>query len=109
MTDAERFGNAIGYLEALLHELYVSQSTSKELGDIKTQYDAAKASLEVIKQQSDQLSAQFEAAKTEFATVQQQEVATRQRVAALDREVEEKLQMLRTYSASIDRITGAAA
>jgi len=107
--DAEVLDAAISAIETLHRNLWTWRAMVKELGDVKTQYEGTKSGLEVFKQQGEQLSAQLEATRTELATVQQQEVETRQRVATLTAEVAEKERMLRAYSETIDRITGARA
>jgi len=109
MKDAEVLDAAISAIETLHWNLWAWRAMVKELGDVRAQYDSTKASLEVIKQQTDQLSVQLEAARAEFPTVQQQTVEAQKRNAELDREIEHKVQMLKQYSTAIDRITGAAA
>ena len=107
--DAEVLDKAITAIETLHRNLWTWRAMVKELGDVKTQYDAVKSGLQVAERQCEQVNAELEGAKTRLAAVQAQEVETRKQVAALTAEVAEKERTLTAYSASIDRITGAAA
>jgi chromosome segregation ATPase len=107
--DADVLDAAISAIETLHRNLWSWRAMVKELGDVKTQYDGTKSGLEVLRQQADQVSAQLEATRTELADTQNQNVELKKENVALAAEVAEKERMLRAYSETIDRITGAAA
>ena len=100
---------AISSHEGFGRFLYTTRRILGEIGKLEQAYQNAKSSLAMVEQQGAQVSAQLEGVKTELARMQQQEVETRQRLATLTAEAEEKRRELEAYSTAIDKIMAKAA
>ena len=90
MTDAEILDGAITNIEAVHRNLFTFRMMVKKLGDIKTQYDQTKVSLQSTEKYRDEVNAQVEAAKAEVAKAQKQRQEISNEIAALNREIETK-------------------
>jgi chromosome segregation ATPase len=108
-SDAEVLDKAIDAIEALHRNLWTWRAMVKELGDVKTQYDATKSGLAVFQQQQEALNAELEGLRTQLAAAQKEAARKQQAITELDAEIAEKQRMLEHYSKTIERITGAAA
>jgi len=107
--DLETIDSAISYHEVLGGFLYRSRIFLGELSKVEKHYRGLKEGIAVVEEQGRRINAELEAAKTRLATVQQEEVEVRKRVAALTAEAAEKERLLTAYSQAIDKITGKAA
>src|SRR5215470_4335719 len=92
--DLETIDGAISAHEGLGRFLYTVRRILGEIGELEQAYQNTKSSLAVVEQQCEQVNAQLEGVKTQLVKAQQEEVATRQRLAMLTAEVAEKEQML---------------
>jgi chromosome segregation ATPase len=104
MTDIEILDQAITNMESLQRNLYTFRMMVKRLGDIKTQYDQTKVSVQSIEQQRDDINAQVEAAKDELAKVQKDRAETHNQLATLNREIEAKQAELQSISNAREQI-----
>jgi septal ring factor EnvC (AmiA/AmiB activator) len=90
MTDSEILDSAITNIEGLHRNLWTFRAMVKELGDIKTQFDATKSGLAVSRQQQDQLNAQLEAARADLANIAQQRLEISKELSALNSQIAAK-------------------
>jgi hypothetical protein len=107
--DLETIDAAIASHETLYRNLWTMRTVLQEVGKLETQHHAARQGIEMVENEATRILSELEAAKARLAEVQQQESKTRQRLAELAREIEQKEQLLRNYSEAIERIVGKAA
>jgi chromosome segregation ATPase len=107
--DLEAWDSAMSSYEAFGRSLYATRRILSEIGNLEEQYRGMKRGIEVVQAEASRISSELEGAKNRLAEVQQREVETQKRVAALTAEVQEKQRMLEAFTAQIDKITGRAA
>jgi septal ring factor EnvC (AmiA/AmiB activator) len=89
-TDSEILDQAITNIEGVQRNLWTFRAMVKELGEIKTQYNQTKSSLEASKQQQDQLNAQLEAARVDLANIAKQRLEISKELSALNSQIAAK-------------------
>jgi chromosome segregation ATPase len=107
--DIETVDQAISAYEGMGRFLYMTRCILGEIGKLEDHYRRLKESIAAVEQQQGQLNAEFEGVRAALATAQKQEAEKRNEVAQLSREIEQKEQLLKHYSQTIDRIMGTAA
>jgi chromosome segregation ATPase len=107
--DIETFDQAISAYESLGGFLYKTRYILGEIGKLEDHYRRLKDGIAMAEQQGKQVNAELDGVKAQLATAQKQEAEKRQAVIELNREIEQKEQLLKHYSKTIDRIMGTAA
>jgi predicted nuclease with TOPRIM domain len=103
-TDSETLDQAIANMESLQHNLWTFRTMVKKLGDIKTQYDQTKDSLQSTEKYRDELIAQVEAARADLADIAKQRQQIVNEIAALNLQITTKQTELKSLSNVRDQI-----
>jgi septal ring factor EnvC (AmiA/AmiB activator) len=98
MTDAETLDQAIANIEGVQRNLFTFRAMVKKLGEIKTQHDQTKESLQNTEKQRDEVNAQVAAAKAELANIAKQRQGIVNEIAVLNREIETKRSEVQSLS-----------
>jgi hypothetical protein len=100
---------AINSHETFQRDLYVVRRILGEIGKLDQHYRGLKEAIAAVEREGALTNSHLEQTRADLAKVQAQEVEKREVVAALDREIKQKEQMIDAYARQIERITGAAA
>jgi predicted nuclease with TOPRIM domain len=97
-TDAETLDQAIANIEGVQRNLYTFRMIVKKLGDIKTQYDQTKDSLQSTEKYREELNVQVEAARAELANIAKQRQEISNEISALNLQITTKQTELKGLS-----------
>jgi hypothetical protein len=100
---------AINDHETFQRGLYVVRRILAEVGRLDERLRGLREAISAVEREGALTNSHLEQTRADLAKFQAQEVEKREVVAALDREIKQKEQMIDGYARQIERITGAAA